>query len=80
MAGIFNWIVAVPPDTLKSRFQTAPPGKYNGLMDVLKELIAQEGVTGVYKGLGPAMLRAFPANAACFLGVETSKKLLNVLF
>lgn len=80
MAGIMNWIVAVPPDTLKSRFQTAPPGKYSGISSVLKELIATDGVAGVYKGLGPAMLRAFPANAACFLGVETSRKLLNSLF
>lgn len=23
MAGIFNWIVAVPPDTIKSRLQSA---------------------------------------------------------
>jgi solute carrier family 25 carnitine/acylcarnitine transporter 20/29 len=31
----------------------------------------------MYRGFGAVMLRAFPANAACFLGYETAKKLLN---
>lgn len=34
LAGIFNWIVSLPADTLKSRFQTAPAGKYSGLGQV----------------------------------------------
>ncbi|GBG34310.1 Mitochondrial carnitine/acylcarnitine carrier protein [Hondaea fermentalgiana] len=79
MAGVFNWIVAVPPDVLKSRFQTAPTGTYpGGIRQVATELIAKEGVASLYKGLAPALARAFPANAACFLGVETSKKVLNM--
>ncbi|KAK2503503.1 LOW QUALITY PROTEIN: hypothetical protein MC885_018233, partial [Smutsia gigantea] len=78
MAGIFNWAVAIPPDVLKSRFQTAPPGKYpNGFRDVLKELIQNEGVTSLYKGFNAVMIRAFPANAACFLGFEVAMKFLN---
>lgn len=27
-AGMFNWLVAIPPDVLKSRLQTAPAGTY----------------------------------------------------
>uniref|UniRef100_A0A4W4H6P8 Solute carrier family 25 member 20 n=1 Tax=Electrophorus electricus TaxID=8005 RepID=A0A4W4H6P8_ELEEL len=78
MAGIFNWAVAIPPDVLKSRFQTAPAGKYpNGFRDVLRELIREEGVTSLYKGFNAVMLRAFPANAACFLGFEVAMKFLN---
>ncbi|XP_074053991.1 mitochondrial carnitine/acylcarnitine carrier protein [Macrotis lagotis] len=77
-AGIFNWIVAIPPDVLKSRFQTAPPGKYpNGFRDVLRELIREEGITSLYKGFTAVMIRAFPANAACFLGFEIAMKFLN---
>ena len=30
MAGVANWLVSVPPDTIKSRFQSAPPGRYPG--------------------------------------------------
>ncbi|KAK2906457.1 hypothetical protein QQF64_019646 [Cirrhinus molitorella] len=78
MAGIFNWAVAIPPDVLKSRFQTAPEGKYpNGFRDVLRELIREEGVASLYKGFNAVMLRAFPANAACFLGFEVAMKFLN---
>ncbi|XP_003341753.1 mitochondrial carnitine/acylcarnitine carrier protein isoform X1 [Monodelphis domestica] len=77
-AGIFNWVVAIPPDVLKSRFQTAPPGKYpNGFQDVLRELIREEGITSLYKGFTAVMIRAFPANAACFLGFEVALKFLN---
>ena len=39
-AGVMNWAVAIAPDTLKSRLQTAPPGKYNGVRDVFRELVS----------------------------------------
>jgi len=77
MAGICNWLVAIPADVLKSRFQMAPEGTYRGIRDVLKELLAKEGPTALYKGIAPVMVRAFPANAACFLGVEVAYKFLN---
>uniref|UniRef100_H3BBV9 Solute carrier family 25 member 20 n=1 Tax=Latimeria chalumnae TaxID=7897 RepID=H3BBV9_LATCH len=81
MAGIFNWAVAIPPDVLKSRFQTGestPAGMYpNGFRDVLRELIKEEGIRSLYKGFTAVMIRAFPANAACFLGFEIAMKFLN---
>lgn len=77
-AGIANWAVGMPADVLKSRLQTAPPGTYpNGLRDVFRELMAKEGPLALYKGVTPVMLRAFPANAACFIGFEISMKFLN---
>ncbi|CAF1318121.1 unnamed protein product [Adineta ricciae] len=80
LAGICNWVVAIPPDVLKSRFQTAPAGKYTGIGDVLRELIRTEGIRSLYKGIVPVMLRAFPANAACFLGYEVTIKFLDSLW
>jgi len=78
MAGIFNWMVAIAPDVLKSRLQTAPEGTYpNGVRDVFRTLMREEGVRALYKGAAPVMLRAFPANAACFLGYEVAMKFLN---
>lgn len=75
VAGMANWAVAIPPDVLKSRLQTAPEGKYpNGIRSVFKELMANEGILALYKGVTPVMLRAFPANAACFLGYEVAMK------
>ncbi|KAM3617681.1 uncharacterized protein V6R79_009580 [Siganus canaliculatus] len=79
VAGIVNWTIALPPDVLKSNFQTAAEGKYRGLADVLKTLLRDEGPTGLYKGFNAVFLRAFPANAACFLGFEVALKGLNAL-
>jgi len=80
MAGVFNWLVAIPPDVLKSRFQTAPEGTYpNGIRDVFRQLLKEEGIAALYKGTAPVMIRAFPANAACFLGYEIAMKFLNWL-
>lgn len=76
-AGIINWVVAIPPDVLKSRYQTAAEGKYSGVIDVYRHLMKEEGPAALFKGVGPAMARAFPANAACFLGMEVSKKFLT---
>ncbi|KAM9445579.1 mitochondrial carnitine/acylcarnitine carrier protein [Clarias gariepinus] len=78
-AGIVNWAVALPPDVLKSNFQTAADGRYSGVVDVLRTLLREEGARALYKGLSAVMLRAFPANAACFLGFEMALKCLNWL-
>ncbi|CAH8518091.1 unnamed protein product [Heterobilharzia americana] len=81
MAGVFNWMVAIPPDVLKSRLQSAPEGSYpNGIRSVFSELIAREGFFALYRGVIPVMLRAFPANAACFLGYEVAVKFLDYAF
>lgn len=77
MAGINNWIIGMPADVLKSRLQTAPEGTYNGIRDVFRELMRKEGPAALYKGITPVMLRAFPANAACFIGFEYCMRFLN---
>ncbi|KAJ0064927.1 hypothetical protein NL108_017657, partial [Boleophthalmus pectinirostris] len=63
VAGILNWIIALPPDVLKSNFQTAADGKYRGLVDVLRTLLKEEGPRALYTGFNAVFLRAFPANA-----------------
>uniref|UniRef100_A0A0N4ZCK4 Congested-like trachea protein n=1 Tax=Parastrongyloides trichosuri TaxID=131310 RepID=A0A0N4ZCK4_PARTI len=80
-AGIANWSVCIPADVLKSRLQTAPEGKYpDGIRGVFKEVIREEGPKGLFKGFTPVMLRAFPANAACFFGYELAINGLNKIF
>lgn len=78
-AGIANWIVGMPMDVLKSRLQTAPEGTYKGIREVFTVLMKEEGPLALYKGVTPVMLRAFPANAACFLGFELAMSFLNWL-
>ncbi|KAJ7596876.1 hypothetical protein C8J56DRAFT_882521 [Mycena floridula] len=66
-----EWIdILISSQVLKSRLQSAPTGTYSGIMDCARKTIAQDGVAALWKGFGPAMARAFPANAATFLGVE----------
>jgi len=82
LAGMANWVPAIPVDTLKSRLQIAPDGKYtNGIRSVAKEIFSEHGllrgVKVLYRGTGPVMVRAFPANAACFLGYETALRCAN---
>ncbi|CAM9143832.1 unnamed protein product, partial [Ectocarpus sp. 6 AP-2014] len=76
-AGMATWAVAIPPDVIKSRWQTAAEGTYSNLGDVLRTLLREEGAAALYRGVAPAMLRAFPANAACFFGVDLAKSILG---
>ncbi|KAJ1972922.1 hypothetical protein H4R35_004412 [Dimargaris xerosporica] len=80
IAGIVDWAFTMPIDTLKSRLQTAAPGQYpRGIRDVALHLARTEGLSVLYRGVGPAMLRAFPANAACFAGYEATMALLHLV-
>eukprot|EP00540_Astrosyne_radiata_P023383 CAMPEP_0116830928 /NCGR_PEP_ID=MMETSP0418-20121206/5044_1 /TAXON_ID=1158023 /ORGANISM="Astrosyne radiata, Strain 13vi08-1A" /LENGTH=274 /DNA_ID=CAMNT_0004460103 /DNA_START=131 /DNA_END=955 /DNA_ORIENTATION=+ len=79
LAGMANWTICIPADVIKSRFQTAPEGMYNGLWDVYRDLMAKEGPAALFRGIRPALIRAFPANAACFFGMEVGQKLLSFL-
>ena len=73
-AGVISWSLCIPANVLKSRLQTAPAGKYpNGMRSVVTEILQHEGPKGFFRGFVPIMLRAFPTNDACFLGMEIPK-------
>jgi hypothetical protein len=46
-------------------------------MRVVQKIAREGGVKGFYKGYTPCVIRAFPANAACFMGYEVTKNLLS---
>jgi len=78
IAGMLNWLFAIPIDTLKSKYQVAPDGTYpRGIRSAFVDVVRNEGAASLFRGLGPIMLRAFPANAACFLGYETAMKAIT---
>lgn len=77
LAGVAMWSIAIPPDTVKSRLQSAPQGTYTGFMDCARKLMAQDGPKALFKGFGPAMARAIPANGAAFLGYELALKVMG---
>jgi solute carrier family 25 (mitochondrial carnitine/acylcarnitine transporter), member 20/29 len=78
-AGVACWTVSIPADVLKSRFQSATEGTYRGMTDVFRTLMREEGPTALFTGIRPALIRAFPANAACFFGMEVARKLFAFL-
>ena len=75
LAGMFGWTVAMPFDVPKtnvqSRWDTKVIGSY---LPEMASIIRKRGVLGLYDGLLPVLIRAFPANAALFLGVEMGKR------
>ncbi|KAI8907469.1 mitochondrial carrier domain-containing protein [Powellomyces hirtus] len=77
MAGMVNWTVAIPIDTVKSRFQSS--GASGSLGACFRQILAEGGIPALFRGLGPTLIRAFPASAAFFGGVEGSKVVLNKL-
>lgn len=79
LAGMACWTAAIPADVVKSRYQSAPEGTYTGMIDCYQQLIKAEGYGSLFTGIRPALIRAFPANAACFLGMEVARKALAFL-
>lgn len=46
-----NWAAMLPIDTVKSKYQVSPQGKYSGVIQVAKEIMKVDGVKGFYKVL-----------------------------
>lgn len=76
-AGVANWLVAMPMDTVKSRFQTAEEGAFKNAREVFWHMLRNEGWLSLYRGIGPALIRAFPANVATFSGAEVARSMIS---
>ena len=69
MAGVSMWVVVFPIDTIKTQLQSS--SKKQSMLEVTRQIYSTRGgIKGFFPGIGPAILRSFPANAATFLGVE----------
>lgn len=77
-AGVAMWIPVFPVDTIKSRLQSAEGRPTIG--GTIRGLYANGGFKAFFPGMGPAMARAVPANAATFLGVELAHKAMDRMF
>ncbi|KAF1973421.1 mitochondrial carrier [Bimuria novae-zelandiae CBS 107.79] len=77
-AGIAMWIPVFPIDTIKSRLQSAE-GRPT-IRGTIRGIYASGGYKAFFPGIGPAMARAVPANAATFLGVELAQKAMTKMF
>ena len=80
-AGMFSWAVAMPFDVPKTIVQSSyKTGFVGDYFPAMASIIRSKGSAGLYAGLMPTLVRAFPANAALFLGVELAKKGFDDVF
>ena len=75
VAGVTLWTVIFPADVVKSRLQVA--GSSTPMLKLMSEIYRREGLAALYSGLGPSIIRTFPATGALFLAYETSKKYMH---
>jgi solute carrier family 25 (mitochondrial carnitine/acylcarnitine transporter), member 20/29 len=68
-----------PADVVKSVVQVDDykNPRYAGAIDAARKIVAADGVKGLYKGFGPAMVRSVPASGACFLAYEVTRSALG---
>lgn len=75
IAGQIAWILSIVPDSIKSRIQTSDVPIT--IIDTYKTIVRSGGHRALFTGIEVAIVRAFPANAALFVGYELTKNLLD---
>ena len=81
VSGALGITVACPTDLVKVRMQSdrARPGqtpRYPGVLSAYAAIVREEGVKGLWTGLGPAVLRNSVINATELATYETTKEFL----
>lgn len=79
VSGIALWLMVYPLDVVKSVMQTdnlLSPKYGRSMRSVAKSMFVKEGLSAFFRGFGPTMLRAAPANGATFATFELAMRLL----
>ncbi|CAO0802162.1 unnamed protein product [Mucor circinelloides] len=77
LSGFAAWIPAYPQDVIKSNYQNDL--RYKSIGQVVKTLYKSGGPKAFLNGLGPTLVRAFPANAATFFAYEMAMDCMKSL-
>lgn len=81
ISGPTLWLMVYPVDVIKSRLQTdaLDPAKrqYKGTLDCARQIFAQGGFRGFFRGLIPTLARAPISNAATFVTYEWAARHLE---
>ncbi|KAH9976144.1 mitochondrial carrier domain-containing protein [Lactifluus volemus] len=79
--GIAYWMSSYPLDVVKSRVQlrmTPPKGTpVQYIARELKAVVAESGVTGLFRGLTPCLIRSIPAAGSTFAAFELTREYLR---
>jgi solute carrier family 25 phosphate transporter 23/24/25/41 len=69
-----------PFDVLRRRFQINSMSgmgfQYKGIWDAVRTIVSQEGITGLYKGIVPNLLKVAPSMASSWLSFEMTRDFL----
>jgi solute carrier family 25 (mitochondrial carnitine/acylcarnitine transporter), member 20/29 len=88
IAGMTSWAVSFPLDCVRAgvQGQTVGPSRRSrttstqqnvGAMTVLRQVLRQHGIAGLYNGVGPSIARAFLVSGSRFSAYETAIWLLR---
>ncbi|XP_058197774.1 mitochondrial arginine transporter BAC1 isoform X1 [Rhododendron vialii] len=79
LSGIAFWSAVLPLDVAKTIIQTSTDrGSTRNPFRILKSIYVRSGLKGCYTGLGPTIVRAFPANAAAIVTWELAVKIMGI--
>ncbi|GAV86397.1 Mito_carr domain-containing protein [Cephalotus follicularis] len=79
LGGVACWSAVLPLDVAKTIIQTAPDKNFTrNPFQILNSIYRRAGLKGCYTGLGPTIVRAFPANAAAIVTWELAVKMLGI--
>jgi len=80
IAGMGYWVLTFPLDVVKSTMQTdatkISERRYRNWIHAAQSIFHSQGFRGFFRGFTPCVLRAFPANAACFWAYEQTRRIL----
>jgi hypothetical protein len=65
-----------PLDLMRARLSVQSGSQYNGLLGGIRKVVGEEGVLGMYKGLGASLLVAVPNMALGYCVYGTTKEFL----
>lgn len=80
IAGAASVLGNTPVDVIKTKMQGLDSARYNGVVDVVKQTIAEEGVAGLYKGMGARMGRVTADVALTFFFMEKVKMFIKSIW
>ncbi|XP_054800264.1 uncharacterized protein LOC129304577 [Prosopis cineraria] len=75
-SGAFATALTNPMEVLKVRLQMNPDKRKGGPLLELRRTISEEGIKGLWKGVGPAMVRAASLTASQLAAYDETKQIL----
>lgn len=75
-AGVAYWAVPFPADTVKSKIQTDSRFRGASFLNVLRHVVKEDGVAGLYRGCAITCFRAVPSHALIFYFYEVANRFL----